>query len=122
MGTKIDNKGNVGKINITEQGNININEQGQNKPNSVWSNGIFFLLELVIIGVGIYFISIKTISIYMFLLILVGLILIFTMVGAFVLKASGNYPDEKFENLMKLVFSKIPVLSLFVKGKPTKPR
>lgn len=118
MATKIDNKGTIGNINTTEAGDINMNQQ--KKPNSVWSNGLFFLLELVIIGVGIYFISIKTLSIYMFLLILVGLILIFTIVGAFVMKASGNFPDATFMELMKLAFSKIPVLSLFMKQKRDK--
>jgi hypothetical protein len=119
--TDIKNFGHIGEINTTEKGDIINNKGGDRpvakKPGNVWANGSFFLLACLLIGGGVYLVSQKTISVYIFLLILVGCVLLFTIVGAFVLKSSGNTDDKSFLALMKLAFSKIPVLSLFLKKK-----
>jgi hypothetical protein len=115
MGTKIDNKGRIGQVNTTEKGDIHAETGNPGKPGqSVWGNGIFFLLSILLIGGGIYLIAAQRFSFAMSSLIFVAAILLFTVVGAFVLRASGYLKEENFLKLIAMAFKR---LVFFQRGK-----
>lgn len=115
MGTNIENKGKIRTINTTEKGHIyaGTNNTPVRRP-SVWGNGTFFLLSFALIIGGIYLLVAQKLSLAMSSLVFIAAILLFTVVGAFVLQASGLVKEENFMKLIAMSFKK---LVLFQSGK-----
>ncbi|HTI07582.1 MAG TPA: hypothetical protein VL832_03465 [Puia sp.] len=113
MGTNIHvgDKGKVGAINTTEKGDIHnqMNAAPVRRP-SVWGNGIFFLLSFALIIGAIYLLVSQKLSLAMSSLVFIAAILMFTVVGAFVLQASGLVEEKNFMKLIGMSFRKLTFL------------
>jgi len=109
MGTQIKNKGIIDTVNTTEKGDIHA-ERGNptpTKPPSVWGNGIFFLLSFALIVGAIYLFAAQRFSLAITSLVLIAAVILFTVVGAFVLRASGNLTEDNFLKLIAMSFKKL---------------
>jgi Na+/H+-translocating membrane pyrophosphatase len=106
------------QINIIEKmenTNINYNDnEGKTKKNSLF---IYLSSFVVIIGSvlgSVYLISVRNLEVHIVLpLIIVGVIMIFTVIGAFQLRNDEKLTENNFIELMKMSFLKLPVINLF---------
>jgi hypothetical protein len=107
MGTKINvqDKGKIGKINITERGDI-VNSARRQSP---WISGSFYLALFIIIIAAIVVIA-KLLPFYTLPVIIVGTMLLFSVIGAFQLRNDEKLSQKNFLELMLLAFKNIPFL------------
>lgn len=113
MGTKVNINGNVKFFNTTENGDINnnqIREIEHPKYKNIWISGSFFI-ALIIIIITLLFVIVKLLPFYLIPIIIIGTILLYSIVGAFILKYENKITDKKFSNLMALSFKYIPFLA-----------
>jgi len=71
--------------------------------------GAFFLIAFIVIFGGILTAA-RLLSVYVFVLVLVGGVIIFSVVGAFILRQDENLSEKGFIELMKLSFRYLPLL------------
>ncbi|MCE1189749.1 MAG: hypothetical protein LWX56_11490 [Ignavibacteria bacterium] len=108
MGTKIkvQGKGKVNSINTTKRGNIIHNKEKAYNP---WLTGSFYILLFLIIMATLLTAN-SIIAWYMWPVVIISLLLIFSTIGAFQLRADEKLQEKNFLQLMGLTFKYIPLL------------
>jgi len=80
----------------------------QNK--NAWKNGTFYIFVLIVVVT-----ILSDLSFLQSLFAIMGCILIITLIGAIQLRMNENLSEKSFLYLLKLVFSKLPIIEYFIK-------
>ncbi len=91
-----------------KQDNGNMENQ-QRKKESIWINGSFFITLFIIIITSIITV-LKLLPAVVLPLIIIGVMLLYSVVGAFILRSNGDLSEKSFLELMAMSFKNIKYL------------
>jgi len=108
-------KNTIGSGPVTEP----LSDGEQNKKTSIWDSGSFFIVLLLVIFVVII-VTIKLLPVTVLPFVIIGAILLYAVVGAFLLRSNGQLSEKNFLELMLMSFKNVKYL--FKKEDSEKPK
>ena len=82
---------------------------GRSSSSSPWASGSFYLVALVVIALTLI-VAAKTVPAWAIPLVFLAMILLLTIIGAFVLRSMPGFGNKSFLKLMGMVFTQVPLI------------
>jgi len=79
------------------------------RPSSPWASGSFYLVALVVIFLSVV-LAFKMVPPWAIPLVIIAVVLLLTIIGAFVLKSMPGFTNESFLKLMAMVYRQVPLI------------